>query len=126
MKTKELGWKETQGIQNIGIEDSQGNRIIEQSQVLKIWENYITELHNRPNRPVTLEVEREEEVDADEKGPYILESEVGKAIKEMNKKATGDDDVPGDVLKLFGEGLKIMMKLINAIYETGEWPKDLM
>jgi len=52
---------------------------------------------------------------------------VEKAIKEMrNKKATGDDDdVPGDVLKLLGEGgLKIMMKLINTIYETGEWPKD--
>ena len=31
MKTKELGWKENQGIQNIGIEDSQGNRIVEQS-----------------------------------------------------------------------------------------------
>jgi len=43
LKTKELGWKETQGILNIGIEDSQGNRIAEQSQVLKIWENYITE-----------------------------------------------------------------------------------
>ena len=42
-----------------------------------------------------------------------------------NKKATGHDDVPGDVLKLLGEGgLKIMRKLINTIYETGEWPKD--
>ena len=78
MKTKVLGWKETQAIQNIGIEDSQGNRIVEQSQVLKIWENYITELHDRPNRPKTLEVEPEEEVDADEKGPYILQSEVEK------------------------------------------------
>jgi hypothetical protein len=49
-----------------------------------------------------------------------------KAIKEIrNKKATGDDDVSGDVLKLLGEdGLKIMIKLINTIYETGEWPKD--
>jgi len=29
------------------------------------------------------------------------------------------------MLKLFGEGgLKIMTKLINTIYETGEWPKD--
>ena len=65
MKTKEVGWKENQGIQNIGIEDSQGNRIVEQCQVLKIWENYITELHDRPNRTVTLEVEPEEEVDAD-------------------------------------------------------------
>jgi hypothetical protein len=48
MKTKELGWKETQG--------TQWNRIVEQSQVLKIWENYITELNDRPNRPKTLEV----------------------------------------------------------------------
>ena len=30
MKTEELGWKETQGIQNIGLKDSQGNRIVEQ------------------------------------------------------------------------------------------------
>jgi hypothetical protein len=74
--TKELGWKETQGIQNIGIEDSQGNRIVEQSEVLKVWENYITELHDRPNLPVTLEVEPEKEVDADKKGPNILKSEV--------------------------------------------------
>jgi hypothetical protein len=29
------------------------------------------------------------------------------------------------VLKLLGEGgLKIITKLINAIYETGEWPND--
>ena len=51
-----------------------------------------------------------------------MQGEVEKAIKEMrNKKATGDDDVPGDVLKLLGKGgLKIMTKLINTIYETGE------
>jgi len=96
--------------------------------VLKIWENYITELYDRPNRPETLDVKPEEEVDTEEKGPYILQSEVEKAIKEMrNKKATGDDDIPPDVLKLLGDGgLKIMTKLINTIYETGEWPKDLM
>ena len=41
----------------------------------------------------------------DEKIPYILQSEVENAIKEMRtKKATGDDDVPGDVLKLLGKG----------------------
>jgi hypothetical protein len=93
--------------------------------VLKIWENYVTVLYDRPNRPETLEVELEE-VDTDEKGPYILQSEVEKAINEMrNKKATGDDDVPGEVLKLLGEGsLKALTKLMNTIYETGEWPKD--
>ena len=94
--------------------------------MLKIWENYVTELYDRPNRPETLQVEPEEEVDKEEKGPYILQSEVEKAIKEMrNRNATGDDDVPGDVLKILGEGgLNILTKLINTIYETGEWPKD--
>ena len=31
----------------------------------------------------------------------------------------------GDLLRLLGEGgLKIITKLINTKYETGEWPKD--
>ena len=86
--------------------------------MLKIWGNYITELYDRPDRPETLEFEPEEEVDTDDKGPYILHSEVEQAIKEIrDTKATGDDDVPGDVLKLLGEGvLKIMMELINTLY----------
>ena len=71
MKTKELGWKETQRIQNISIENSQGNRILEQSQMLKIWENYITELYVRPNKPETLEVEPEEEGDRRERPIYF-------------------------------------------------------
>ena len=62
------------------------------------------------------------------KVPQILQIEVEIAIKEMrNKKATGEDDVPADVLKLLGDGgLEIMTKLVNTIYETGEWPKDFM
>jgi len=127
LKTKELGWKETQGIQNIGIEDSQGNRIVDQTQLLKIWDSYSTELNDWPNQLETLEVEPEGEVDTDEKDTYILQSDVEEAIKELrNKKATGDDDVPEDVLKLLGEGgLKIITKWIITIYETGEWRKDL-
>jgi hypothetical protein len=51
---------------------------------------------------------------------------VEKAIKEMrDKKATGDDDVTGDVLKLLGEyGLELMTQLINSIYVTGEITND--
>ena len=101
-----------------------GNRVVDQREVLIIWENYVSELYDRPIRPETLEDEPEEEVDTDEKGPYILKSEVEKAIKGRKyRKATGDDDVPGDML--FGEGgLKILTILINTVYETGEWPKD--
>jgi hypothetical protein len=41
------------------------------------------------------------------------------------KKATGDDDVPVEALKLLGDnGLNLMTQLINNIYKSGEWPKD--
>jgi hypothetical protein len=50
---------------------------------------------------------------------------VEKAIKEMDKKATGDDDVPVEALKLLGDyGLNLLTQLINNINESGEWPKD--
>jgi len=66
--------------------------------------------YDRPNRPENLEVEPEEEVDADRKGSFVLQSEVEKAIKEMrDKKATENDDVPGDVPKRLGEhSIRIM------------------
>ena len=51
--------------------------------MLKIWENYITELYDRTNRPQTLEVESEEEVDTDEKCLYILQSEVEKSSRKL-------------------------------------------
>jgi hypothetical protein len=51
-----------------------------------------------------------------------LQSEGKKAIKMRDKKATGHDDVPGDVLKLLGEdGLKPMTQLINSIYCICNW-----
>jgi hypothetical protein len=38
-------------IQITGIKDSQGDIIVDLRQVLKIWENYITELYDGANRP---------------------------------------------------------------------------
>jgi hypothetical protein len=43
------------------------------------------------------------------------------------KKATGDDNIPVDLLKELGDGgLKIMTSLINKIYMSGDWPKDFL
>jgi hypothetical protein len=115
-----LGWKEDDGIQNSGIEGSQGNVIVDEGKVMKFWKNYIRELNDQPKQPHNLEVKPAEEVDADEKGPYIFQSEVEKFIKDMKDKTpTGDEDAPGDVLKLLGaEGLGLMTQLINNIHET--------
>jgi hypothetical protein len=90
--------------ENIGIEDSRENITVDHRHVLKIWENYIAELYDRSNQQENVEVEREEEVYAEEKGPYLLHSEVEKAIKELkDKKAVGDnEDVPWDVLRSLG------------------------
>jgi hypothetical protein len=49
IKTKELGWKVSKGIQNIGTEDCQGNMIVDPRQVLKICENYVTDFYDRGN-----------------------------------------------------------------------------
>jgi hypothetical protein len=90
-----------------------------------IWGNYITELYDRPNRPEHLEVKPEEKVDADKNYPYILQSEVEKATKEMrDKKATEDNDVPGDVPKLLGEdSLRIMTQLIKTYLKLDSGPR---
>jgi hypothetical protein len=53
----------------------------DQRRVLKIWEKSITKLYDRANRPEHLEVEPEAEVDEDEKGPFILQSEVEKSYQ---------------------------------------------
>jgi hypothetical protein len=45
-----------------------------------------------------------EEDDADEKGPYIVLSEMEKAIKRMlDKKVTEDECMSGDLFKLLGK-----------------------
>jgi hypothetical protein len=88
---------------------------------LKIWEIYVEELYDRADRPENLNVEPEV-VDEYHKGPHILHSEVEKAIEVMrDKKATGDDDVPVEALKLLGDdGLNLLTQLINNMYTKVE------
>lgn len=47
--------------------------MVDQTYVLKMWENYIKELYYRCNRPENLELEREEEAGADEQGLIFCE-----------------------------------------------------
>ena len=47
-----------------------------------------------------IEIEAEEELNEDDKGPTILKSEIVKAIKDMRrKKTTGDDNIPVNLLR---------------------------
>ena len=45
----------------------------------------------------------------------------------QRKKATGDDNIPVDLLKeLRDNGLKIITALVNKIYMSGAWPNDFV
>lgn len=127
-KVKELGWKEHHGIRTRETEDKTGNIVRGEKEVQAVWENYIEELYDKANRPDEMGLEPEEDIEEDDKGPGILQSEVEKAIRDMRRrKATGDDDIPSDLLKELGEkGVKALTRLINKIYVTGEWPKDFL
>jgi hypothetical protein len=103
-KTNGLSWKENQGIQNTGIENSVRNIIMYQRHLLKMWENYITELCDWADRSQNLEIETEEQMDEDEKDPHILHRDVEKKNYQENKvwSATVDDGfVPVEVLNFF-------------------------
>jgi hypothetical protein len=127
VKTKELGLKKKIMAFKTLASDSEGNITVDRRQVLKVWENYVTKLCDQANRPEIVEAETEEEMDPDEKGPYIMHSEVEKVIMEMMDKKAPGDDVSGYVLILLGEdGLRIMAQLINNIYKTGESLKDFI
>ena len=86
------------------------------------WEKYIQGLYDSENRSKDIAIEAEEELDKDDK------NEVVKAIKDMQrKKATGDDNIPVNLLKELGDsGLKIMTALVNKIYMSGDWPKEFL
>ena len=42
-----------------------------------------------------------------------------------DKKAVRDDNISGDVPRILGEDGLRMTQLINNMYETGGWPKDV-
>lgn len=57
--TKEPGGKENRGIQNMGIKNSPANIIVsDMRQVLKICENYVTEVYNQAKWPENLNLKR--------------------------------------------------------------------
>jgi hypothetical protein len=61
IKMKELVWEENYSVRN-DIEDSTGNRLVDERQVLTILENCITELYDLPNPTRNSSVEPKEEI----------------------------------------------------------------
>ena len=102
-KAQQLGGRTSKAIRTFGMEDKQGNIVTYYRRALRIWEKYIQDLYDSEICPKYIAFEAEVELDEDDKRPTILKSDIVKAIKDMRRKATGDDNIPVDLLKKLGD-----------------------
>ena len=106
------------GTKNITINNRDGELKTELSEVKERWREYVEDLYVKARKPMEEDFELEEEnvVENDQKGPDIMKEEIYEAIKCMKKgKAAGIDDVPAEFLQMLGETLK---KTCGLIYES--------
>lgn len=94
--------------------------IIDEEDIKTEWQTYISELFNDDRDDDMVLYQQCIE------GPEIMRSEVEHAIKNAKtRKALGPDEIPTELLKLIDEeNMKIIVKLFNAIYNTGVIPSD--
>ena len=60
-------------------------------------------------------------------GPPILKSEIERALKKMNCKAAGGDEITSEMLKALGDfGIDKLTLLFNKIYDTGFLPDEML
>ncbi|RUS71349.1 hypothetical protein EGW08_020892 [Elysia chlorotica] len=97
------------------IKSQSGQFLVDIDDILKKWSQYAEELFDDPRPPIR-----------NNKGPPIMEEEVRNAIRKMkHNKATGPDEIPVELFDALNETCLIhFTKLLNLIYDTGQWPSD--
>ena len=110
------------------IKDDTRRLITEPEEVRRRWKEYVEVLYDKNGKPKPedIDMESEDKVLPDCKGPDLLESEIMAAIREMKKnKAVGVDNIPAEFWKVLGErGMKELVELCIDMYEQGVWPED--
>jgi hypothetical protein len=127
-KIKEATENKTPQDKGHAIRNKKGSLLINETDIRNRWKEYIENLYNKAEKPteVELQLELEQEVDNDSKGPPILHSEVQEAIRHMKrKKAEGSDNIPAELLKALGKtAIDRLTEICNDMYNTGNWPDD--
>lgn len=127
-KVKQLTWKDKSAGRSTAIKDLDGNLLTEPEEVRKRWKDYVESLYDKEGKPKPeeMQLECEDNIGEDFKGPEVLESEILAAIKEMkNKKAVGVDEIPAEFWKVIGEkGIRELVSLCKEMYQKGVWPED--
>ena len=93
----------------------------EKDGIIQRWKEYTESIYKKEGQTEETYTPREYE-----KEPHIMESEIQTALKDIsNSKSPGDDGIQIELLKASGqEGIKILLKLCNKIWDQLAWPQD--
>ena len=83
----------------MGINDNKGELKTDIKEIKERWKEYIEELYWKSSKPrkEDFDLERDNQVDEEKRGPDLLREEIEAEIKEMKKgKAMSIDDIPVD------------------------------
>ena len=109
------------------IEGKNGQKLTRPEDIRRRIIEYVEELYDTQNKP---EVELEEEIDVEEDfiGPYLLDSEIERAMKDLKDgKSPGQDEIPAEFIKnLEGEARIELKDITKELYIEGEWPSDFV
>ncbi|XP_069979408.1 uncharacterized protein [Penaeus vannamei] len=103
------------------IRSEDGVMLTESQDICNRWVRYIKELFDDTrNDPPTIEAEIE--------APEISRDEIRSGMKKMRKgKVVGPDEVSVEMLEaLDEEGIDLLYRIFNDIYDTGEFPDDFL
>lgn len=118
-KVKDLTRSRT--FKTCAIKNEEGIILTEINKVLCRWNQYCSSLYEDVSTDL-----RVMPLNIQEKEPDILPMEIERAIKSLKPgKSPGKDGVPAELLKNCGhEGMKILTKICNIIWNSGQWPED--
>ena len=65
------------------LKDKNGNLLSKPEEINLKWKEYNKELYAKQDKPTQIKIENEVDAYEDNKGPYLLESEILQTVKEM-------------------------------------------
>lgn len=111
------------------VKDKQGNILFENDKVSERWKEYMEELYEGEEiQEDDKYIEKEKDVNPDELGPPITRDEFNFAMRNLSeKKATGVDEIPAEILKNIDDNTKDeLFRILKQCYQTGILPTEFI
>ena len=127
-KVNELTKSKISTSKSSSLKDKNGNLLTKPEEIKLRWKEYIEELYAKQEKATQIKIKNEVDVCEDNKGPYLLESEILQTIKEMKDgKAAGWDKITAELIKNSGTiTTKELAQICQKIYNEEVWPKDFL